>query len=116
MTDYLRGEIVLVDLEPTIGGEQRGKTRPCLIVSSNLANQALPVVVICPLTSKVKRNFFVGPVVVPSGTGGLDTESVVLVMQIRTIDKSRISKKIGFLTEGTMDQVSDSLRMALDLD
>jgi mRNA interferase MazF len=116
MSDYWRGDIVLVNLEPTIGGEQQGKARPCLVVSSDIANSRFPIVVICPLTSKVKQHFNVGPVIVPAQTGGLDSESAVLVMQIRTIDKSRISTKIGKLPESIMARVSDSLRMALDLD
>ena len=116
MNDFFRGQIVIANLEPTIGSEQKGHARPCLIVSSNIANRYLPVVVICPLTSKDKGRFLVGPVSIPAGIAGLEQDSFVLVFQIRTVDKSRIISKLGFVPEEIMESVSDSLRAVLDLD
>ncbi len=116
MSNYHRGMVVIANLEPTIGSEQKGHARPCLIVSSNIANRHLPVIVICPLTSKDKGRFLVGPVSIPAGIAGLEQDSFVLVFQIRTVDKSRVVSELGFVPEEIMDRVSNSLRAVLDLD
>ncbi|MBM3329446.1 MAG: type II toxin-antitoxin system PemK/MazF family toxin [Calditrichaeota bacterium] len=113
---YLRGDIVVANLEPVEGSEQRGEARPCLIVSSDQINQTLPIVIICPLTTKFRGHYRFGPVIFPAGVGGLQEDSVVLTMQIRSIDKSRIKRYIGSVSRDRMEELAESLRVVLDLD
>lgn len=90
-----RWNVFLVDLDPVVGSEQ-GKRRPALIISDEDINQILPVVNILPITSR-KRNRSVYPneVLLPCGIGGIEKDSIILCYQIRTIDKSRLQKRIG---------------------
>ena len=88
-----QGEIWQADLNPAKGSEQGG-FRPVVILSGNLLNQHLPVVIAAPLTTKVK-NYKGNPVLKPSGTNGLGHESELLVFHIRSISKDRLVKKIG---------------------
>ncbi|MFY7787425.1 MAG: type II toxin-antitoxin system PemK/MazF family toxin [Thermoflexibacteraceae bacterium] len=98
MIAYSQYEIVLVNLDPTIGSEIK-KKRPCLIVSPNEMNKHLATVVVCPITSQ-SRNY---PTRVSFDLEG--QENWIVIDQIRTIDKSRITKTIGNLDEATIEQV-----------
>jgi|SRR5512133_2818971 mRNA interferase MazF len=99
-----QGEIWQANLNPSKGSEQSG-FRPVVILSGNLMNQHLPVVITAPLTTKVKR-FKGNPVLQPSKTTGLKSESELLVFHIRSISKNRLVKKIGVIS-------SDQLQMAV---
>lgn len=88
-----QGEIWQADLNPVKGSEQAG-FRPVVILSGNLLNQHLPVVITAPLTTRVK-NYKGNPVIKPSANNGLDHESELLVFHIRSISKDRLVKKIG---------------------
>jgi mRNA interferase MazF len=88
-----QGEIWQADLNPVKGSEQAG-LRPVVILSGNLLNQHLPVVITAPLTTRVK-NYKGNPVIKPSAANGLDHESELLVFHIRSISKDRLVKKIG---------------------
>ena len=88
-----QGEIWQADLNPVKGSEQAG-LRPVVILSGNLLNQHLPVVITAPLTTRVK-NYKGNPVIKPSDANGLDHESELLVFHIRSISKDRLVKKIG---------------------
>lgn len=84
--------IVSVSLDPTIGSEQ-GKTRPCLILSADYINTRLNTVVVLPITSrKPGRRIYPNEVLLPVENSGLPNESVILIHQVRTIDKLRIGK------------------------
>ncbi len=87
--------IWLANLDPTIGSEQ-GKTRPVLIISKSSLNSVLPVVNVIPLTSR-KGNRFVYPneSLIPTAGTGLTLESIALCYQIRTLDKRRLTRKLG---------------------
>jgi len=117
MSKFARGDIVLVNLEPTIGNEQQGKGRPCLIVSSNDINEVAPIVIVCPISKskpgKIRRY---GVVTVLVNEGGLNFESDILTTQIRTVDLTRIQNVIGQLSHLHMVRVDLSLRTTLDLD
>ena len=92
-----RWDVWLANLEPVLGSEQ-GKTRPVLILSSTSLNKILPVVNVLPITSrKPNRRVYPNETVIPIGTAGLTSESIVLCYQIRTLDKQRLSKKFGKL-------------------
>lgn len=88
-----QGEIWFANLNPSKGSEQAGH-RPVVIISGNLMNQYLNVVIICPLTTKVK-NYKGNVVLTPSDKNGLEKESEILTFHIRSISKDRLNKKIG---------------------
>lgn len=94
-----RWSVWLADLEPVVGSEQ-GKTRPVLVLSQTALNQTLPVVNILPITSrKPNRRVYPNEALLAAGTANLSNESIVLCFQIRTIDKKRLVRKIGDLTD-----------------
>jgi mRNA interferase MazF len=88
-----QGEIWQADLNPVKGSEQAG-FRPVVIVSGNLLNTHLPVVITVPLTSKIK-NYKGNPILQPSPTNGLSMESEMLIFHIRSITKDRLIKRLG---------------------
>jgi mRNA interferase MazF len=93
-----RGEIWFVKLDPTVGSEIR-KTRPCVIVSPAEMHDYLRTAIIAPLTSKG----FSAPYRIPARIGGRD--GIILLDQIRTIDKSRLTKRVGALAPTTLSTV-----------
>nr|WP_294895522.1 type II toxin-antitoxin system PemK/MazF family toxin [uncultured Pedobacter sp.] len=88
-----QGEIWSVSLDPTKGSEQAGY-RPVVILSGNMLNQYLQVVITAPLTTKIK-NYQGNPVILPNETNGLQEISELRVFQIRSIAKDRLIKRIG---------------------
>ena len=112
---FLRGHIYIADLEPVRGSEQ-GKTRPVVILSNDAINATSPVITIAPLTSasNVPR-LYRTDVFVAASEAGLSVDSVVMLSQIRTITKSRITKDLRELSAATMVFVEKAARFALDL-
>ncbi|WP_218508768.1 type II toxin-antitoxin system PemK/MazF family toxin [Variovorax sp. dw_308] len=90
-----RGEIWLVNLDPTVGSEIR-KSRPCLVVSPLELNDHLRTVIVAPMTSKA----FSAPFRIPLTHGG--TKGLILLDQIRTVDKVRLAKKLGAVSAKTL--------------
>lgn len=88
-----QGEIWFADLNPTKGSEQAG-FRPVLILSGNLANEYAPVVVCCPLTTKLK-NYKGNPILEPSKLNGLKKTSEVMIIHIRSLAKDRLKQRVG---------------------
>ncbi len=88
-----QGEIWYADLNPTKGSEQAG-LRPVVIISGNLLNQHLPIVIVVPLTTKIKK-YKGNPVLSPSKMNGLKAESEILVFHIRSVSKDRLVNKLG---------------------
>jgi mRNA interferase MazF len=111
-----RWEIWLANLEPVRGSEQ-GKTRPVLVISSAELNQLLPVVNVLPITSrKPNRRIYPNEALIPNGTAGLTSESIVLCYQIRTLDKQRLTKKFGKLIgEDLQIEILDALKFQLEI-
>lgn len=109
VTTYVRGEVYMVDLNPTKGAEIN-KIRPCVIVGATPINQARSTIVVVPLSSSpVPRP----PLVIPVSSLGVN--SVAVCDQIRAIDKTRIQSKRGTLTQQELDLLDDSLRQTLGL-
>jgi mRNA interferase MazF len=108
-----RGDIFTVDLEPVRGSEQ-GKVRPALIIQNDIGNQYSPTVIVAAITSGERVRFDVN-VAVKSPEGGLTKDSIVLLNQIRTIDRSRLNRYWGRLGANTMDQVDEALKISLGL-
>ena len=113
MAEPLRGEVWLVDLNPTKGHEQAGK-RPGLIVSVDLFNQGpAGLVVILPITTKAKGIPF--HVEINISEGGLTQRSFIKCEDIRSIAKERLSGRVGNVSAETMNAVEDRLRILLNL-
>jgi mRNA interferase MazF len=109
-----KGEIYLADLNPVKGSEQAGK-RPVLIISGNLLNQYAPVVWVCPLSSKIKH--YHGDLILkPNKTNGLNKESEVLVMHLRSISKSRLGKKLGEISSSNLTSLRKGIQEVLVMD
>jgi mRNA interferase MazF len=103
MTTFLQYEIVVVNLDPTIGSEIK-KKRPCLIVSPNEMNKHLAIIVVCPITSQSKNY----PTRVSFELEG--QTNWIVIDQIRTIDKSRVTKTIGHLGDEIIEQVKEIIK------
>ena len=102
-----QGEIWHANLNPTKGSEQAG-FRPVVIISGNLLNRYLPVVIVVPLTTKIK-NYKGNPVLVPSKSNGLKKQSEMLVFHIRSVSKDRLVRKVGEIETAELNQVVGTL-------
>ena len=105
-------DIWLADLNPSRGTEP-GKTRPVVIIQTDLLNEFHPSTIICPITSKVNLDIILLRVHLKKGQ--LDKPSDILVDQIRAIDNERLIKKIGKLTKDQIHKLKSNLQIVLDL-
>jgi len=115
MVNIKRGDIILANLEPIKGCEQGG-IRPCLILQNNLHNKHSPVTIIAAITSKQFTKEFPTNVFITKEDSMLDKDSTILLNQVRTIDKSRIIKKISSLNSFLMHKVDMAIKISLALD
>lgn len=113
MRKIRRGDIFTVDFEPVRGSEQE-KVRPGLIIQNDIGNQFSPVVVVAAITSGEQAKFDIN-VEVKSPEGGLTNNSIILLNQIRTVDKSRLGKYWGRVSPATMKKVDEALEISLGL-
>jgi mRNA interferase MazF len=102
-----QGELWYANLNPTIGSEQSGM-RPLLVISGNLLNSYLNVVICCPLTTKVK-NYKGNLVLQPNNENNLSETSEVLTFHIRSVSKERLVRKIGKISKEELYQVKKCL-------
>ena len=109
-----KGEIVLVNFEPVKGSEQGG-IRPSLVVQNDIFNKYSPTTIVAPITSKLFKKEYPTNVFVKKEDSELKLDSTILLNQIKTIDKSRIIKKINFLDNFTMNKVNRAIKASLDL-
>ena len=108
-----RGEIYIADLNPGFGREMH-KKRPALVISLNNLNQVLPTVILIPFSSIVSQN--IGPDFVKfPNQKGLDKNSALVVNQLGTVDKIRLIKKVGKISENKMQEVEEALKLVLGL-
>jgi len=110
-----RGDIFLANLEPIQGSEQGG-IRPVLIIQNDVSNKYSPVTIVAAITSKIFDKEFPTNVFILKEESGLDKDSTIILNQIRTIDKSRLIKKVGSLDFQLMDKVDLALMISLNLD
>lgn len=108
-----RGDVYLVNLDPTVGSEIK-KTRPAVIIQNNVGNQYSSVTIIAPITSGSDAVYPV-EVKIKAPEGGLDNNSLALLNQIRTIDRLRLVKKLGQLSQDTMLKINKAILISLDL-
>ncbi len=109
-----RGEIHLVSFDPTVGAEIR-KTRPALILQNDIANRWSPITIVAALTSQFEEPLYPTEVPVIAREGGLSADSVVLLNQVRSIDKRRLVKRLGVLKPQTMKRAEQALMLSVGL-
>lgn len=113
MSNVFRGEVWLVGLDRTLGREQAG-TRPALVISEDLFNQGhADLVIVIPITSKDKG--IRSHVAISSSEGGLSMQSFAKCEDIRSISKQRLRKRLGVVSEQTIEAVEEKLRMLMGL-
>ena len=110
-----RGDIVIVELDPTQGSEQRG-TRPCLVVQNDVGNANAPTTIVVPFTTSFDDQLYPFEVLVPADECALREDSVALCSQIRTIStEHRITENLGSIPGERMDDVDTALEYSLGL-
>lgn len=109
-----RGDIYYADLSPVVGSEQGG-LRPVLIVQNDVGNRYSPTVIAAAITSRTSKNPLPTHIDVMSNVTGLTKDSVVLLEQIRTIDKSRLKERMGHLDDGAMAAVNSAISISFGL-
>jgi len=109
-------EIWIADLNPQIGTET-GKTRPVLILQTNLLNNIPhPSTIICPITTNVQKDSQILRVHIKKGTGNLQDSCDIMIDQIRAIDNKRLLRKVGNLPAGLSELVKENTRIVLEID
>jgi mRNA interferase MazF len=109
-----RGDLFYADLSPVVGSEQGG-VRPVLIIQNDIGNKYSPTVIVAAITSQINKAKLPTHIEISANEYGLNKDSVVLLEQIRTIDKKRLREKIGNLDEGIMIAVDNGLQVSLGL-
>ena len=109
-----RGDIYYADLSPVIGSEQGG-LRPVLIVQNDVGNKYSPTVIAAAITSQIGKTRLPTHIDVTADRFGLSKDSVILLEQIRTIDKQRLKEKMGHLDDNVMKRVNDAIGVSFGL-
>ena len=109
-----RGDVYYADLSPVIGSEQGG-VRPVLIVQNDVGNKYSPTVIAAAITSQINKAKLPTHIEIDAQEYGLSKDSVILLEQIRTIDKRRLKEKIGHLDDELMERVNDALGISFGL-
>lgn len=109
-----RGDIFYADLSPVVGSEQGG-LRPVLIVQNDVGNKYSPTVIAAAITSKMSKAKLPTHIGVFANQVGLLKDSVILLEQIRTIDKTRLKEKMGHLDGDTMNEVNNAITVSFGL-
>ena len=109
-----RNSVYLVNFDPSIGSEIK-KTRSALILQNDIANQYSPIIIVAAITSQFEEPLYPTEVLIKAPEGGLKNDSVVLLNQIRSLDKRRLIKCLGMLSLQTMARVDLALQISLGL-
>ena len=109
-----RGDIYYADLNPVIGSEQGGN-RPVLVIQNNVGNKYSPTIIVSAITSKIYKAKIPTHIELSATEYGLPKDSVVLLEQLRTIDKMRLKQKIASLDDEKMQKVNKALEISLGL-
>ncbi|MDO9536402.1 MAG: type II toxin-antitoxin system PemK/MazF family toxin [Bacillota bacterium] len=112
--DVKRGFIFYSDLSPVIGSEQGG-FRPVLVIQNNVGNRYSPTVIVAAITSHIEKAKLPTHVELSAKKYGLEKDSVILLEQIRTIDKQRLQQKITELDDRIMSTIDEALKISLGL-
>ncbi len=109
-----RGEIYYADLSPVVGSEQGG-IRPVLIVQNDVGNRHSPTVIAAAITSQKEKSKLPTHIELNASGCGLSKDSIVLLEQVRTIDKKRLKERMGALDNGAMNKVDNALSISFGL-
>ena len=109
-----RGDIFYADLRPVVGSEQGG-IRPVLIIQNDVGNRHSPTVICAAITSKMNKAKLPTHIEIDASSYGIEKDSVILLEQLRTIDKRRLKDKVCHLYQGMLDRVNHSLEISLEL-
>lgn len=109
-----RGDIFYADLSPVVGSEQGG-VRPVLVVQNDIGNRYSPTVIAAAITSKINKAKLPTHIELDAQSYGLVKDSIIMMEQIRTIDKRRLKEKIGHLDSAAMRRVDDALNVSFGI-
>lgn len=109
-----RGDIYYADLSPVVGSEQGG-TRPVLIVQNDVGNKYSPTVIAAAITSQKYKTDLPTHIRVDAGGSGLQKDSIVLLEQVRTLDKRRLKERMGYLPDREMEKIDQALSVSFGL-
>ncbi|MCM2677038.1 type II toxin-antitoxin system PemK/MazF family toxin [Alkalicoccobacillus plakortidis] len=109
-----RGDVYFADLSPVVGSEQGG-VRPVLIIQNDIGNRFSPTVIVAAITAQIQKAKLPTHVEINAKKYGFDRDSVILLEQLRTIDKQRLTDKITHLDENMMNSVNQALFISLGL-
>lgn len=109
-----RGDVYFADLSPVVGSEQGG-VRPVLVIQNDIGNRFSPTVIIAAITAQIQKAKLPTHVEIDAKRYGFERDSVILLEQIRTIDKQRLTDKITHLDEEMMEKVDEALQISVGL-
>jgi mRNA interferase MazF len=109
-----RGDVYFADLSPVVGSEQGG-VRPVLVIQNDIGNRFSPTVIVAAITAQIQKAKLPTHVEIDAKRYGFERDSVILLEQIRTIDKQRLTDKITHLDDEMMEKVDDALQISLGL-
>lgn len=109
-----RGDVYFADLSPVVGSEQGG-VRPVLVIQNDIGNRFSPTVIVAAITAQIQKAKLPTHVEIDAKRYGFERDSVILLEQIRTIDKQRLTDKITHLDEEMMEKVDEALQISLGL-
>ncbi|MEF3304477.1 type II toxin-antitoxin system PemK/MazF family toxin [Paenibacillus mesophilus] len=109
-----RGDVFFADLSPVVGSEQGG-VRPVLIIQNDIGNRFSPTVIVAAITAQIQKAKLPTHVEIDAEAHGFDRDSVILLEQIRTIDKQRLTDKITHLDDESMRKVDEALQVSVGL-
>ena len=109
-----RGDIYYADLSPVVGSEQGG-LRPVLIIQNDVGNRYSPTVIAAAITSRMGKTRLPTHIDIYADKAGLSKDSVVLLEQIRTLDKQRLKEKMGHLDDGMMSEINNAIAVSFGL-
>ena len=109
-----RGDVYFADLSPVVGSEQGG-VRPVLIIQNDIGNRFSPTVIVAAITAQIQKAKLPTHVEIDAKNYGFDRDSVILLEQLRTIDKQRLTDKITHLDDEMMEKVNEALQISRGL-
>jgi mRNA interferase MazF len=109
-----RGEVYLVSFDPTVGAEIK-KTRPALVIQNDIGNRLSPITIVAAISSRFDDTLYPTEVLITPPEGGLREPSVVMLNQIRSVDRRRLTARLGRLTPETMARVDRALSISVGL-
>ena len=109
-----KGDIFFADLSPVIGSEQGG-VRPVIVIQNDVGNKYSPTVIVAAITSQINKAKLPTHVEIKAGEHGLNKDSVILLEQLRTVDKRRLKERIGRMDADAMEKVNEALVVSLGI-